>query len=173
MVPRRAQIIGEDSVDDDASLGFGQWNQPVPGTIQTLDRANSMFSCAVFLAKPPQRTLVNPKLEGSPQTADLVLRLAPEAILQFKERPLSATQAIEPLDETGWYHVRDPVPMTLPLLPFLPSMGAGWRSLDHRQCPWRRSGVSPPRCDLRVRQKVDCQSRSTPGRQPSEFEEMI
>jgi predicted DNA-binding transcriptional regulator YafY len=64
-------------------------------------------------------------LEGSARTVDLILRVAPDAIFHFEERPLSATQTIEPPDETGWYHVRDSVPMTLQLIPFLLSMGAG------------------------------------------------
>jgi predicted DNA-binding transcriptional regulator YafY len=65
-------------------------------------------------------------LDGNTGSVELVLRVTPETIHHFEERPLSATQTVEQVpDDSGWYLVRDTVPMTMQLVPFLLSMGAG------------------------------------------------
>jgi predicted DNA-binding transcriptional regulator YafY len=54
----------------------------------------------------------------------LTLRVAPEALFHFAERPLSTTQTIGPPQKLdGWYQVQAQVPVTLLLVPFLLSLG--------------------------------------------------
>lgn len=58
---------------------------------------------------------------------DLQLRVAPETIYHFRERPLLTNQRIDEhaLDERGWYRVTNTIPVTIQLVPFLLSHG-GW-----------------------------------------------
>jgi len=56
----------------------------------------------------------------------LKIRVAPETIYHFKERPLSPNQEIKsPSGGDPWFVVTDSVPNTILLVPFLLSMG-GW-----------------------------------------------
>jgi predicted DNA-binding transcriptional regulator YafY len=63
-------------------------------------------------------------LSGSDQLVSLELRVAPEMIYHFRERPLSEDQRVtEPMASDGWYRVDAKVPDTILLVPFLLSMG--------------------------------------------------
>ena len=65
-------------------------------------------------------------LEPSVGPISLRLRVAPEALYHFNERPLSNSQIIEAqTDSNGWYFVTNQIPDTFLLAPFLLSMG-GW-----------------------------------------------
>ena len=56
----------------------------------------------------------------------LILRVHPEALFHFKERPLAENQVIsDPLTAEGWYQVEVNIPETILLIPWLLSMG-GW-----------------------------------------------
>jgi predicted DNA-binding transcriptional regulator YafY len=58
--------------------------------------------------------------------ASLKLRVAPEALFHFAERPLSDDQEITPAKRSdGWHTVTATVPETVLLVPFLLSLG-GW-----------------------------------------------
>ena len=63
-------------------------------------------------------------LDADAPPITLNMRVSPEAIFHFRERPLSADQAItDPTSVDGWYTVTAKVPHTLLLVPFLVSMG--------------------------------------------------
>ena len=54
----------------------------------------------------------------------LELRVHPDAIFHFEERPLSLNQTIlEPTAKEPWYAVKAKIPVTILLVPFLLSMG--------------------------------------------------
>jgi len=58
---------------------------------------------------------------------ELQLRVAPETMYHFRERPLSKNQQIDEhnRDERGWFLVTNTIPVTIQLVPFLLSHG-GW-----------------------------------------------
>lgn len=63
-------------------------------------------------------------LDASAPPAKLKLRVAPEALFHFAERPLSIDQPKKPAKgPDGWYVVTATVPETILLVPFLVSMG--------------------------------------------------
>lgn len=66
------------------------------------------------------------KLEDEPVSMELILRVAPEALYHFHERPLTGDQSIGPARKSdGWSIVTANVRFTVLLVPFLLSMG-GW-----------------------------------------------
>jgi len=63
---------------------------------------------------------------GEQGRIELELRVAPETIYHFKERPLTADQVItEPQGDDPWFRVQANLPVTMLLVPWLLSMG-GW-----------------------------------------------
>lgn len=63
-------------------------------------------------------------LDGKASPVKLVLRVAPETIYHFRERPLSADQReTPPTGDEPWHIVAATVPWTILLLPFIVSMG--------------------------------------------------
>lgn len=63
-------------------------------------------------------------LDGKASPVKLVLRVAPETIYHFRERPLSADQReMPPTGDEPWHIVTATVPWTILLLPFIVSMG--------------------------------------------------
>lgn len=66
-------------------------------------------------------------LYGRKDDIELELRVAPESLYHFRERPLSTRQRIDEhdRDERGWYRVTNTLPETVQLVPFLLSHG-GW-----------------------------------------------
>lgn len=66
-------------------------------------------------------------LDEHEELVELQLRVAPETMYHFRERPLSKNQQIDEynLDERGWYRVTNTIPVTIQLVPFLLSHG-GW-----------------------------------------------
>lgn len=63
-------------------------------------------------------------LDGANQLVSLELRVAPETMYHFRERPLSENQRVtKPEEGQTWYQVTAEVPNTFLLVPFLLSMG--------------------------------------------------
>jgi predicted DNA-binding transcriptional regulator YafY len=63
-------------------------------------------------------------LNNDPTPIELKLRVAPEGMFHFTERPLSTNQTVTPPAETGgWHTVTATIPKTMLLRPFLASMG--------------------------------------------------
>lgn len=87
------------------------------------DQRTEAFDLDAFIDQTHQLShLVSDK----PITIDLSLRVAPETIYHFYERPLSKNQDIvKSIDEGGWYTVHATILETILLVPFLLSMG-GW-----------------------------------------------
>ena len=64
-------------------------------------------------------------LYGEKQPIELILKVEPQTIYHFREKPLSENQTIEKLAESDSYIVKATILNTLLLVPFLLSMG-GW-----------------------------------------------
>lgn len=64
-------------------------------------------------------------LYGEKQPIELVLKVEPQTIYHFREKPLSENQTIEKLADSDSYIVKATILNTLLLVPFLLSMG-GW-----------------------------------------------
>ena len=63
-------------------------------------------------------------VSGVKDPIHLVMRVAPETIYHFRERPLAPDQEIsEPNADDGWFTVSAQIPATILLIPFLLSMG--------------------------------------------------
>ena len=62
-------------------------------------------------------------LPGPIEVVALELRVAPETVYHFKDRPLSADQKIEPAAAPNWSRVTANIPYTRLLVPFMLSMG--------------------------------------------------
>jgi len=66
------------------------------------------------------------RLDAEAPPESLKLRVAPETLFHFTERPLSSDQSIGPARRPdGWHLVTSTVPETILLVPFLVSMGPG------------------------------------------------
>lgn len=65
-------------------------------------------------------------LQPNQGNVELVLRVAPEMMYHFIERPLTTNQRVDTKkDHEGWSQVHNTLPVTIQLVPFLLSMG-GW-----------------------------------------------
>lgn len=87
------------------------------------------------------------QLNAEAPPVSLTLRVAPDALFHFKERPLSADQSIEPdRRSAGWNVVTATVPETVLLVPFLVSIGGievlGPPSLRSKTAKWLREAAA-------------------------------